>query len=191
MSKTIWKPGTLLSPVPPVLVSCGTMEKPNILTIAWTGIVNSNPAMTYISVRPERFSHGIIEKSREFVVNLTTEKLLAATDFCGVRSGENVDKFAQMKLTAAPASAVAAPLLAQSPLSLECKVTQILHLGSHDMFLAEIVAVDVEDEFIDKAGRLDLKKCGLLAYAHGEYFALGKRMGTFGFSVKRKRHGKK
>ena len=143
MSKVTWKPGTLLAPVPAVMVSCGTMEKPNIITIAWTGIVNSDPAMTYISVRRERFSHALISKSGEFVINLTTSALSRATDLCGVKSGRDTDKFALANLTPEPASKLSCPMIVQSPLSLECKVTQVLPLGSHDMFLAKIIAVNV------------------------------------------------
>lgn len=197
MSKAVWKPGTLLSPVPPALVSCGTLEAPNALTIAWTGIVNTNPAMTYISVRPERYSHSIIQSSGEFVINLTTTALVRAADFCGVKSGRDTDKFAACGLTAEPASQLSAPMVAQSPLSIECRIRQVIPLGSHDMFLAEIVAVNVDESLVDKAGKLHLSRAGLAAYAHGEYFELGKPLGTFGFSVRKKpmhtaqRHGKK
>lgn len=187
MSKQVWKPATLLSPLPAALVTCGTVEKPNVLTIAWTGIINSSPAMTYISVRPERWSHHLIEESGEFVINVTTSDLVRAADFCGVRSGRDTDKFEEMKLTALPASKVSAPVLAQSPISLECKVTEVKHLGSHDMFIAEIVAIQVEDKYIDEAGRLDLRKAGVMFYSHGEYFAQGKKIGQMGYSVKKKR----
>lgn len=187
MSKQVWKPATLLSPLPAALVTCGTVEKPNVLTIAWTGIINSSPAMTYISVRPERWSHHLIEESGEFVINVTTSDLVRAADFCGVRSGRDTDKFEEMKLTALPASKVSAPVLAQSPISLECKVTEVKRLGSHDMFIAEIVAIQVEDKYIDEAGRLDLRKAGVMFYSHGEYFAQGKKIGQMGYSVKKKR----
>lgn len=160
MSKVTWKPGTLLAPVPAVMVSCGTMEKPNIITIAWTGIVNSDPAMTYISVRRERFSHTLISKSGEFVINLTTSALSRATDLCGVKSGRDTDKFALAKLTPEPASKLSCPMIAQSPLSLECKVTQVLPLGSHDMFLAKIIAVNVEESLLDEKGKLHLSRAG-------------------------------
>ncbi len=186
MSKVVWKPGTLLSPLPAVLVSCGTMEKPNVLTIAWTGIVNSDPAMTYISVRKERFSHSLIEQSGEFVINLTTAALIRATDLCGVKSGRDTDKFALARLTPEPASVLSCPMIAESPLSLECRVTQVLPLGSHDMFLAKIEAVDVEESLLDEKGKLHLSRCGLLAYSHGEYFAQGRRLGSFGCSVRKK-----
>ena len=187
MAKQVWKPATLLSPLPAALVTCGTVEEPNVLTIAWTGIINSSPAMTYISVRPERWSHHLIAESGEFVINVTTADLVRAADFCGVRSGKDTDKFEEMKLTALPASKVSAPILAQSPVSLECKVTEVKHLGSHDMFIAEIVAIQVEDKYIDEAGRLDLRKAGVMFYSHGEYFAQGKKIGQLGYSVKKKR----
>lgn len=185
MSKLVWKPGALLAPVPPALVSCGTIEHPNVLTVGWTGIVNTNPAMTYISVRPERYSYGLIKESGEFVINLTTTDLVRTADFCGVRSGKTIDKFSVCRLTAEKASQVTAPMIAQSPLSIECRVKSITSLGTHDMFLAEILAVNVDESLIDKSGRLDLARANLAAYAHGEYFALGKRLGTFGYSVKK------
>ena len=187
MSKIQWKGSALLAPVPAALVSCGTVEQPNALAIAWTGITCSNPPMTYISVRPERYSHDIIKKSGEFVINLTAGPMTRATDFCGVRSGREMDKLTAAGLTVEPAGAVSAPLIAESPLSLECRVTQILSLGSHDMFLAEIVAVDVEEKLLDEAGKLHLEKAGLMAYSHGEYFAMGKKIGSFGYSVRKKR----
>ena len=143
--------------------------------------------MTYISVRPERWSHHLIAESGEFVINVTTADLVRAADFCGVRSGKDTDKFEEMKLTALPASKVSAPILAQSPVSLECKVTEVKHLGSHDMFIAEIVAIQVEDKYIDETGRLDLRKAGVMFYSHGEYFAQGKKIGQMGYSVKKKR----
>lgn len=185
MSKLVWKPGTLLAPVPPALVSCGTMERPNVFTVGWTGIVNTNPAMTYISVRPERYSYAQIKESGEFVINLTTVGLVRAADFCGVRSGRDTDKFSACGLTAEQASQVAAPMIAESPLSIECRVESVTALGTHDMFLAKIVAVNVDPSLVDAAGRLHLGNCGLAAYAHGEYFELGKRIGTFGYSVKK------
>lgn len=187
MSKIQWKGSTLLAPVPAALVSCGTMENPNALTVAWTGITCSDPPMTYISVRPERYSYEIIKNSGEFVINLTTGAMACATDFCGVRSGREMDKLAAAGLTVEPANAVSAPVITQSPLSLECKVRQIIPLGSHDMFLAEIVAVDVEEKLLDEAGKLRLEKAGLMAYSHGEYFAMGKKIGSFGYSVRKKR----
>lgn len=191
MSKLVWKPGALLAPVPPALVSCGTLEAPNLLTIAWTGIINTRPAMTYISVRPERFSYPLIAKSGEFVINLTTTQLVRAADFCGVRSGRELDKWAACGLTPEAASQVSAPMVAESPLSIECRVTQTIPLGSHHMFLAEILAINVDPKLVDKAGKLHLAKAGLAAYAHGEYFALGESIGTFGFSVRKKAPAKK
>lgn len=185
MPKLVWKPGTLLAPVPPALVTCGSMENPNILTVAWTGIVNSQPAMTYISVRPERYSHKIIRESGEFAINLTTEALVRAADFCGVRSGRDTDKFAHCHLTPEAGEAVASPLIAESPLGLECRVREIKQLGSHDMFLAEILAVRVDEQYLDRQGKLHLERCHLAAYAHGAYFALGAQLGSFGYSVKK------
>ena len=191
MSKIVWKPGTLLSPLPAVLVSCGTMEKPNVLTIAWTGIVNSDPAMTYISVRKERFSHSLSEQSGEFVINLTTAALIRATDLCGVKSGRDTDKFALAGLTPEPASALSCPMIAESPLSLECRVTQILPLGSHHMFLAEVACLHVAKEYLDQKGRFCLERAKPVAYSHGSYYGLGRMLGTFGYSIKRKRKPKK
>lgn len=187
MSKISWKGSTLLAPVPAALVSCGTVEEPNALTVAWTGITCSDPPMTYISVRPERYSYDIIKASGEFVINLTSGAMARATDFCGVRSGREMDKLAAAGLTVESATAVAAPVIAQSPLALECRVKQVIPLGSHDMFLAEIVAVDVEEKLLDDAGKLHLEKAGLMAYSHGEYFAMGKKIGSFGYSVRKKR----
>lgn len=186
MGRIHWKGATLLAPVPPVLVSCGTVEKPNALTVAWCGILNSTPAKTYISVRPERYSYDIIKESGEFVINLTTADLVRTVDYCGVRSGREVDKFKQCGLTALPSEVVSAPSIAQCPLSLECRVTDIVKLGSHDMFMADILSVTVEDSLIDEEGKLHLARAKLLAYAHGEYFKLGARLGKFGFSVRKK-----
>ena len=187
MSKTSWKAGTMLYPLPPVLVSCGTTEKPNVFTVAWTGIINSQPAMTYISVRPSRYSYDLIKQSGEFVINLTTAKMLKAVDFCGVKSGKNTDKFALSGLTPATCKKVKAPMVAESPLSLECRVTEIKPLGSHDMFLAEIVAVNVEDEFLTADGQFQLEKSNLIAFCHGAYYVLGGKIGIFGFSVAKKK----
>ncbi|MEG2924080.1 MAG: flavin reductase family protein [Oscillospiraceae bacterium] len=187
MDKTTWKGSALLAPVPPVLVSCGTMEKPNALTIAWTGIINTIPPKTYISVRPERYSYDLIRESGEFVINLTTAAIIRAVDYCGCKSGRDEDKLAMAKLTVQPSSAIDCPMIAESPVSIECRVCDIIPLGSHDMFLAEIVAVNVATELIGEDGRLRLAKAGLAAYAHGEYFALGKKIGDFGFSVKKRK----
>ena len=183
MTKITWKPGTLEYPLPPALISCGTIDHPNIMTAAWTGIVNSEPPMTYVSIRPSRYSHSIIKESGEFVINLTTEQLVAAADFCGVKSGREVNKFKEMKLTAGKCSEISAPQIIESPVSLECKVKSATSLGSHDMFLAEIVAVNVDDRYIDEDGKLCLEKCGLVAYVHNAYYSLGRALGFFGFSV--------
>lgn len=186
MAKLQWKPGTLLAPAPPALVSCGTMEAHNVLTAAWTGIVCSEPPMTYVSIRPERYSHHMILERGEFVINLPTQAIVRATDLCGVKSGRDGDKFALAGLTAEPSALVAAPGIGECPVSLECRVREVLHLGSHDMFLSDIVAVDVEPGYVDEKGALHLEKAGLLAYAHGGYYGLGRQLGTFGFSVRKK-----
>ena len=187
MTKTVWKSGTMLYPLPPVMVTCGTMETPNVFTVAWTGIINSDPPMTYISVRPSRFSHELIKNGKEFVINLTTAKMLKAADFCGVKSGRDLNKIKETGLTLLPCQKVKVPMIEQSPLSLECRVTEIKPLGSHDMFLAEIVAVHVEEELIDSKGRFELERSGLVAFCHGAYYALGGRLGSFGFSVEKKK----
>ena len=181
------KPGNFLYPIPAVMVSCGSMEKPNIITVAWTGTICSDPAMVSISVRPERFSHNIIKESGEFVINLTTKKLVRACDYCGVVSGRDVDKFKETHLTAAESREVSCPSIEESPVSIECKVRHIIPLGSHDMFLAEVVSVSVDSSYIDSKGRFQMNKTDLTAYSHGEYLSLGKRLGTFGFSVRKKR----
>lgn len=185
MAKITWKPGTLLAPLPAVLVSCGTMEKANVFTVAWTGIINTHPAMTYISVRPSRHSYSMIKESGEFVINLTTSAMVRTVDFCGVRSGSSVDKLKVCSLHKEPASKISAPVISESPLSLECRVTEIKHLGTHDMFIAEIVAVDIEERFIDSKGKLNLQQAGLISYSHGEYFATGRKLGEFGYSVRK------
>lgn len=186
MPKINWKPDTLLAPAPPALVTSGDGERSNVFTAAWTGIVCSEPPMTYVSIRRERFSHGIISETREFVINLPCEAITRATDLCGVRSGRDGDKFALAGLTREPSHLVAAPTIAECPVSLECRVREIIPLGSHDMFLADIVSVGVDPRFVDEKGALHMEKCGLLAYAHGAYFGLGKQLGTFGFSVRKK-----
>lgn len=191
MAKIKWKGGALIAPLPPVMVSCGDMEKSNILTVAWTGITNTIPPKTYISVRPSRYSYDIIKKSGEFVLNLTPSKLIRSADYCGIYTGAKVDKFAKCSLTKEKASEVACPLIAECPLSLECRVTEIIPLGTHDMFMADIVAVNVDDTLIDKNGKLDLARAGLAAFAHGEYFELGKKIGQFGFSTNKKKKGNK
>ena len=190
MSKVQWKAGTFIYPIPAVMVSCGTMEKSNIITVAWTGIINTNPAMCYISVRPERHSYNIIKENGEFVINLTTEKLAYATDWCGVKSGKDVDKFKEMKLTKESAYFVKAPLIKESPVSVECKVKQIVPLGSHDMFVAEILSIDADEKYIDEKGTFDISKCNLIAYANGGYYPLSDKVGKFGFSVMKKKKTK-
>ena len=187
MSKIKWKGGALLSPVPPAMVSCSDGEQDNIITIAWTGIVNTIPPKTYISVRPSRHSYEMIKNSGEFVINLTTASLVRSADWCGVYTGAKVDKFKRCGLTKEAASEVGCPMIAESPLALECRVTDIIPLGSHHMFLADVVAVDVDESLIDENGNLRLDRAGLAAYAHGDYFELGKRIGNFGFSVKKKK----
>ena len=187
MNKVQWKGGTLLAPVPAVLVTCGTMEKPAALTIAWTGIINSDPPKTYISVRPSRYSYDIIKQNGEFVINMMPSTFVRQVDYCGIKSTKNEDKLAKQKLTPAPSNIVAAPQIEQCPITLECKVTDVIPQGSHDMFLAEIVAVNIDENLIDSKGRLMIEKAGLMSYAHGTYFALGKKIGSFGFSVKPKR----
>lgn len=187
MAKIKWRGGALLGPVPPVMVSCGDMEKSNIVTVAWTGILNTIPPKTYISLRPSRYSYEIIKEKGEFVINLTTAELVRTADSCGVYTGRKVDKFSKYGLTKAEAFEVSAPVIGESPLSLECRVTDIIPLGSHDMFIADIVAVDVDETLLDKEGKLHLDRAHLAAFAHGEYFELGKRIGTFGFSVKKKK----
>lgn len=186
MKKQI-SPGALLSPVPAVLVSCGSVEKPNLLTIAWVGTICTHPAMVSISVRPERFSYPLIKESGEFVINLPGESMVRTLDFCGVRSGRNTDKFAVCGLTAVPAAGVSAPAVAECPVSFSCKVKEVIPLGSHDLFLAEIVAIEAEDWLFEESGRLALEKMGMVAYAHGEYFSLGEKLGSFGYSVRKKK----
>lgn len=185
MNKITFKPGTMLNPVPVVMVSCGTEpENYNIITIAWTGIVNSEPPMAYISVRKSRYSHELIEKSGEFVINLPTVELVKATDYCGVKSGRNVNKFQEMKLTPVMGQEVSCPMIAETPVNLECKVTRVMSFPTHDMFLADIVAVHADDSLLDEKGRLRLEKAGLICYSHGEYFPLGKNaLGKFGYSI--------
>ena len=182
----------MIYPLPAVLVTCGDKpENYNMLTVSWVGTTCTNPAMCYISVRPERHSYPIIKETGEFVINLTPASLVKTADYCGIYTGAKVDKFAKCNLTKAEASEVACPLIGESPLSLECKVTEIIPLGTHDMFLADIVAVDVEDSLLDKEGKLHIDRAGLAAYAHGEYFELGKKIGKFGFSATKKKKGGK
>lgn len=184
MAKISMKPGTMLNPVPVVMVTCADENAPNIITIAWTGIINSDPPMTYVSVRKERYSHKLIMDSGEFVINLTTEDLVKATDFCGVRSGKNVDKAAETGLSYVPAEIVGCPMIGESPVNIECRVKEVRELGSHDMFMAEIVKVHADEKLFDENGRLCLEKAGLISYSHGEYFGLKRSpLGKFGFSV--------
>ena len=191
MGKITWKGGTFVYPLPAVMVSCGDMKNSNIITVAWTGIINTNPAMCYISVRPERFSHELIKKNGEFVINLTTKELARATDWCGVKSGRDFDKFKEMGLTKEKATIVKSPMIAESPISVECKVDKIVPLGSHDMITAKIVAINVSDKFVNEKGAFDIGKCDLMAYANGGYYPLGKKIGQFGFSVMKKSTKKK
>lgn len=185
MEKTIWKSGTFIYPLPVVMVSCGDMEKSNIITVAWTGIMNTNPAMCYISVRPERYSYNLIKDIGEFAINLTTQDLVYATDWCGVKTGAKVDKFKEMKLTKQKAENIKCPLIAESPISIECKVKEIKELGSHHMFIADVLSIDVAEKYIDSDGAFDISKCGLIAYANGGYYNLDKKIGKFGYSVQK------
>lgn len=188
--KQAWKPGNMLYPVPAVMVSCQRKtEKPNIITAAWAGTVCSDPVMVSVSIRKERYSYDIVKESGEYVINLVTKDLVFAADYCGVRSGRDVDKFAQMRLTPLPSRKVHAPGIAESPVNLECQVRQVISLGSHDMFLAEVVGVTVDGRYMDEKGKFHLNDAGLVAYSHGEYFQLGKKIGQFGYSV-RKEAGK-
>lgn len=193
MKRRVLSSGAVMAPVPAVMVSCGREgETPNIITIAWTGIVNSNPPMTYISVRKERFSHDIIADTKEFVINLTTEELAFATDWCGVKSGRDFDKFREQKLTPVTSEKVSCPSIGESPLSIECRVTEVKALGSHDMFLAEIVSMTAQEELMDENGELHLEKAGLMAYSHGHYFPVSSReIGRFGYSVMKPKTRKK
>lgn len=186
MGKNIWKPGTVLYPVPAVMVSCGTMEQKNIITVAWTGTVNSDPAMTYVSIRSSRHSHRLIKESGEFVINLVTERLAFACDFCGVRSGRDLDKFEAMHLTAQKGEAVDAPIICESPVNIECRVKEVIPLGTHDMFLAEVVSVQVSEEYLDETGKFHFDRAKPICYSHGAYYALGKKIGGFGYSVRKK-----
>ena len=187
MGKIEWKPGTFIYPIPAVMVTSGTMEKSNIMTVAWTGILNTNPAMCYISVRPERYSYNLIKDNGEFAINLTNEKLAFATDWCGVRSGKDYDKFKEMNLTKEKGKFVKCPLIKESPVSVECKVREIRELGSHHLFIADILSIDADDKYIDSKGAFDISKCDLIAYANGGYYTLDKKIGKFGFSVEKKK----
>ena len=187
MARQNFKAGTLLAPLPAVMVSVGDMENSNIITIGWTGILSSDPARTYVSVRPSRHSHKMISESGEFVINLTTEELARATDYCGVYTGAKVDKFEKCNLTKIESNCVKAPTIAESPLSLECRVFQVINSGTHDIFMADILNVSCRDELLDEKGRICFERAGLIAYSHGEYFSLGKKVGRFGYSTDKKR----
>ena len=187
-TREYWKPGYMLYPVPAVMVSCcRSGERPNIITVAWAGTVCSEPPMLSISVRKERYSYDIIRESGEFAVNLVNRDLVRAADYCGVKSGRDVDKFGEMELTPMQSQRIAAPGIAESPVCLECRVVKQLPLGSHDLFLAEILTVSVDGQYLDEKGKFHLNSCGLTAYSHGEYFALGEKLGSFGYSVRKKR----
>lgn len=189
IEKERFKPGNMVYPVPAVMVSCADKDgRANIITVAWTGTICSDPAMLYISVRPQRYSYHMIEETGEFVVNLTTQKLAKATDYCGVRSGKEIDKWKEMHLTQAKADSLTyAPIIAESPVNIECKVEEIKQLGSHDMFIARVTGVQVSKEFMNENGRFALNETGLMAYSHGEYLTLGSSIGTFGWSVRKKK----
>lgn len=193
MGKQIWKLGNMVYPLPAVMVSTADREgNDNIITVAWTGTVCTNPAMLYISVRPERYSYHMLRESGEFVVNLTTEKLAKATDWCGVRSGRDFDKWKEMHLTRGKAEKLTyAPIIQESPVNIECKVTEVQELGSHHMFLAKVGAVQVDESYMNETGKFELNDTQLLAYSHGEYYTLGKKLGTFGYSVRKQTAGKK
>ncbi len=187
LGKQIWKAGNMLYPLPAVMVSCKKPgEKANIITVAWTGTVCTNPAMLYISVRPERHSYAILRETGEFVVNLTTEKLVRETDICGVRSGRDIDKFEELHLTEEASQHITAPCIKECPVNIECRVTQVLEPGSHHIFLAEVLAVHVDETYLDKNGKFHLNDAGLLVYSHGEYHAVGELLGTFGYSIRKK-----
>ena len=192
MDRQIWKPGNMLYPLPVVLVTCSDGKgNSNIFTVAWTGTVCSDPPMVSISVRPQRYSHSLIHDTGEFVINLTTRRLVFATDYCGVRSGRDVDKFREMKLTALPAQKVGAPLIGESPVNIECRVSQVIRLGSHDMFLANVEAVHAQEAYMDEKGRFFLDRAQPVVYSHGTYYALGKAVGSFGYSVKKQAASRK
>ena len=185
--RMLWKPGNMVYPVPAVMVTAAAREgKGNIITIAWTGTVCTNPPMAYISVRPERYSYGMLKETGEFVINLTTEKLVRATDYCGVKSGRDTDKWKETGLTPIPAQEVNVPLIKESPVNIECRVSEIRELGSHHMFLARVVAVDVDEAYLNEQGRFELQKAAPIVYSHGEYYGLSSLLGTFGYSVRKK-----
>lgn len=186
MGKQVWKPGNMVYPVPAALVTVSDGEgRTNLFTVAWTGTICTNPPMTYISVRPERYSYGMLEKTGQFVINLTTESMARATDFCGVRSGRDVDKWKAAGLHPAPAGTVDVPLVEESPVNIECRVVKVEKLGSHHMFIARVEAVDIDERYLDGDGKFHLGRAGLMVYSHGEYYGLGRLLGTFGYSVKK------
>lgn len=189
MSKEIWKAGNMLYPLPVVLVSVADENgKPNIITVAWAGTVCTNPPMVSISVRPERYSYNILKQSGEFVINLTTRKLVFAADYCGVKSGRDIDKFSELNLTKEKAEFVKAPLIAESPVNIECRVKQVISLGSHDMFISDVLAVHADERYKDENGRFCFEKADPVVYSHGGYFACGEKLGTFGYSVRKKKN---
>ena len=185
-SKRVWKSGTFIYPIPAALVSSGTMEKSNILTVAWTGIINTNPAIVYVSIRPERYSYNLIKENKEFVINLTNENLVYETDWCGVKSGAEHDKFKELNLSKQKGKFVKCPLIKEAPVSIECKVIEEKKYGSHVCFIAEVLSIDADNKYFDKNGAFDISKCNLIAYANGGYYSLGKKLGTFGYSVSKK-----
>ena len=186
MSKRTWKPGTFLYPIPAVMISCGDMKKSNIITVAWTGIINTDPALVSVSIRKERYSYNIIKETKEFVINLTNKDLVKQTDWCGVKTGAKVDKFKDTKLTKEKAEYVKCPMIKESPVSVECEVIEQNDLGSHTMFIAKVLAIHADEKFFDEKGAFDIQKCHLIAYANGGYYELGKKLGKFGFSVQKK-----
>lgn len=190
MAKKTLKGGALLAPLPPTMVTCGDMENSNIITIGWTGILNTVPPKTYISVRPTRHSYNLIKEKGEFIINLTPSHLTKEADYCGIYTGKKVNKFEKCKLTKVKGTQVDCPMIEECPISIECKVTDIIPLGSHDMFMANIVAINVDEELFDKEGKMHFEKAGLIAYAHGEYYELGKKIGRFGFSTDKKKKKK-
>ena len=182
--KIEWKGSTLLGALPSVMVSCGTRDAPNIITVAWSGIVNSKPPMTYVSIRPERYSHHLILENRSFVINLVPQKMVRACDYCGIYTGAKVSKFEKLHLTPTPSLSVDAPMILECPVSLSCQVKEVISLGSHDMFLAEIVGVSVSPELLDQNGKLNMEKADLITSMHGAYYSVGRRLGKLGFSTK-------
>ena len=187
MSKIMWKPGTFMYPLPAVLVTSGNMEESNIMTVAWTGILNTNPALVYVSIRPERYSYNLIKKNMEFGINLTNENLVYATDWCGVKSGKDFDKFKEMKLTKEKGNFIKCPLIAESPVSVECKVIEIKEYGTHHTFVSEVLSINADEKYIDEKGAFDISKCNLISYQNGGYYTTGKKIGKFGYSVEKKK----